>query len=78
MPIIWLIVVGAAAGFVATRLMKMETGIVQTILIGIGGALIGGLVLRFLLVLTGALAGVVGAVLGAIALIWIWKVMMER
>lgn len=78
MPVLWLIVVGAAAGFVATRLMRMETGLVQTILIGIGGALIGGLVLRFLLVVTGALAGVVGAVLGALLLIWVWKRFTDR
>lgn len=78
MPVIWLIVVGAAAGFVATRLMRMETGLVQTILIGIGGALIGGLVVRFLLVVTGALAGVVGAILGALLLIWVWKLVSRR
>ncbi|WP_417207484.1 GlsB/YeaQ/YmgE family stress response membrane protein [Antarctobacter sp.] len=73
MPIVWLIIVGAAAGFLATRLMKMDTGIVPTIAIGIGGALIGGLIIRFLLAVTGLLAGLVGAVLGAILLIWVYK-----
>ncbi|SMX40519.1 GlsB/YeaQ/YmgE family stress response membrane protein [Maliponia aquimaris] len=73
MPIIWLIIIGAAAGFIATRLMKMDTPILPTIAIGIGGALIGGLVLRFILMVGGMLAGLVGAVLGALLLIWVWK-----
>ncbi|WP_323769702.1 GlsB/YeaQ/YmgE family stress response membrane protein [Antarctobacter sp.] len=77
MPIVWLIIVGAAAGFLATRMMKMDTGIVPTIAIGIGGALIGGLVIRFLLAVTGLLAGLVGAVLGAILLIWVYKTYMR-
>ena len=65
MPVVLLIIIGAAAGFIATRLMRIEAGIVQTVLIGIGGALIGGLAIRFLVAITGALAGLVGAVLGA-------------
>ncbi|MBW4982567.1 GlsB/YeaQ/YmgE family stress response membrane protein [Mameliella sp. CS4] len=77
MHIVWLIIVGAAAGFLATRMMKMETGILPTIAIGIGGALIGGLVLRFLLTVTGLLAGLVGAVLGALLLIWVWQTYMR-
>ncbi|BBU54574.1 hypothetical protein KU6B_08390 [Mameliella alba] len=77
MHIVWLIIVGAAAGFLATRMMRMETGILPTIAIGIGGALIGGLVLRFLLTMTGLLAGLVGAVLGALLLIWVWQTFLR-
>ncbi|WP_305969163.1 MULTISPECIES: GlsB/YeaQ/YmgE family stress response membrane protein [unclassified Mameliella] len=77
MPIVWLIIIGAAAGFLATRMMKMDTGILPTIAIGIGGALIGGLILRFLLTVTGLLAGLVGAVLGALLLIWVWQTFMR-
>ncbi|WP_425098105.1 GlsB/YeaQ/YmgE family stress response membrane protein [Tropicibacter sp. S64] len=73
MGIIWLIIVGAAAGFLATRFMNLRLGTLETIGIGIGGALIGGLVLRFLLALTGMLAGLVGAVLGAMLLLWAFK-----
>lgn len=78
MPILWLIIIGAAAGFLATRFMRVETGTVETVIIGIAGALIGGLILRFLLVVTGALAGLVGAVLGAMLLLWIWKTYIRR
>lgn len=73
MHIVWLIIIGAAAGFLATRMMKMETGILPTVAIGIGGALIGGLIIRFLLAITGLMAGLVGAVLGALLLIWVYQ-----
>lgn len=73
MPIIALIIIGAAAGFIATRLMKLEASIPTTIAIGVFGALIGGFALRFLIAVTGFMAGFVGAVLGALALIWLWR-----
>jgi uncharacterized membrane protein YeaQ/YmgE (transglycosylase-associated protein family) len=78
MPVLFLIVIGAAAGFLATRFMKVETGTFATIGIGIAGALIGGLILRFLLVITGMLAGFVGAVLGAMLVIWVWDRYFRR
>ena len=73
MSIVFLIIIGAAAGFLATRLMGLQTNVVSTVAIGVFGALIGGLILRFLLSVMGALAGFVGAVLGAMLLIWLWK-----
>jgi uncharacterized membrane protein YeaQ/YmgE (transglycosylase-associated protein family) len=73
MAIIYLIIIGAAAGFIATRVMKLETDVITTIAIGVFGALIGGLILRFLLTITGFAAGFVGAVLGAMLLIWLWR-----
>ncbi|MFZ5964091.1 GlsB/YeaQ/YmgE family stress response membrane protein [Thalassococcus sp. BH17M4-6] len=73
MPILWLVIVGAAAGFLATRLMRIEAGIVQTVLLGMAGALIGGLILRFILTVGSLVGGLVGAVLGAMLLIWLWQ-----
>ncbi|KMW59261.1 hypothetical protein AIOL_004242 [Candidatus Rhodobacter oscarellae] len=73
MPLVMLIVVGAAAGYLATRLMRIDTNVVVTVSIGVLGALLGGLVLRFLLTVTGWMAGFVGAVLGAMLLIWAWR-----
>ncbi|NIY97121.1 GlsB/YeaQ/YmgE family stress response membrane protein [Salipiger sp. HF18] len=78
MPVVWLIIVGAAAGFLATRVMRVNLGVVETVGLGIAGAVIGGLGLRFLIAVTGALAGLVGAVLGAILLIWLWQIYMRR
>jgi len=73
MQFVFLIIIGAAAGFLATRLMKIEADVITTVAIGVFGALIGWVVLRFLLALTGMAAGFVGAVLGAMLLIWLWQ-----
>jgi len=73
MPIIWLVIVGAAAGFLATRLMKIEADIITTVAVGIAGALVGGLLLQVAAGLLGMIGGLVGAVLGAMAVIWIWQ-----
>ena len=73
MPFIWLLIVGAAAGFLATRILKVGLDTPTTIALGVFGALIGGLVLRGLVLLAGAGAGFVGALLGALALVWAWK-----
>lgn len=73
MGALYLIIIGAAAGFLATRLMKMETGIVATMAIGIAGALVGGTLLRIVLTAAGLLGGLIGAVAGAVLLIWLYR-----
>ena len=71
MHILALLVIGAAAGFLATRVMRVEMGTLATVMVGVAGALIGGLVIRLLLAATGAVAGLVGAILGAMIVIWV-------
>lgn len=78
MSILWLLLVGAAAGFFATRIMRVEADIPTTVAVGMAGALIGGLVLRGLMAVMGMAAGFVGAVLGAIFLVWLWQWMKSR
>lgn len=78
MSVIWLLIIGAAAGFIATRLMRIEADIVTTVVIGMLGALIGGLILRALLAVMGFGAGLVGAILGALLLIWLWQLYTGR
>ncbi|SPF78618.1 hypothetical protein ALP8811_02547 [Aliiroseovarius pelagivivens] len=73
MSVIFLIIVGAAAGFLATRIMDVRTDVPTTIAIGVGGALISGLLMRFLLAIGSIAFGAIGAVLGAILLIWLWQ-----
>lgn len=73
MPLVALLVVGVAVGFLASRLLKVNLDTPSTIALGVLGALIGGLVLRGLTMLTGIGAGFVGAFLGALILIWDWK-----
>jgi uncharacterized membrane protein YeaQ/YmgE (transglycosylase-associated protein family) len=75
---LFLIIVGIAAGFLATRLMQIEADVPTTIAIGVAGALIGGLLLRSIVALTSWAAGLVGAVLGAMALIWLYKTYIAR
>ena len=78
MQIVWLIIVGAAAGFIATRLLKLETDLVTTIAIGMVGALLGGLLLQVAAGILGMLGGFVGAVLGAMLVIWLWEQIKKR
>ncbi|MEM1007130.1 MAG: GlsB/YeaQ/YmgE family stress response membrane protein [Pseudomonadota bacterium] len=78
MPVVALIVIGAAAGFLATRLMRVQADIPTTMLIGIVGALVGGFLLRTLVTVAGWLSGFVGAVLGALLVIWIWQTYLRR
>lgn len=78
MSVVFLIIIGVAAGFLATRIMGIESDIITTIAIGIAGALIGGFVLRALLTVMGMIAGLVGAVLGALVLIWLWQTYIKR
>jgi uncharacterized membrane protein YeaQ/YmgE (transglycosylase-associated protein family) len=74
MPLILLIVIiGAAAGFLATRFMRVQTDVLTTIAIGVIGSVIGWLILRILVAVTGAVAIFVGAVLGAVLLLWLWQ-----
>jgi len=78
MPILILVVIGAAAGFLATRFMRVQTDVPTTIAIGIGGALVGWFLLRFLVSISGWVAAFVGAVIGAMALIWLWQKYVSR
>ena len=77
MSFIWLIVIGAAAGFLATRLMGVQLGVPQTIAVGVLGAIIGGVTLRVLITAMGAAAGFIGALIGAIALLWAYKTFIQ-
>ena len=76
--LILLIIVGTAAGFIATRMFKLEIGVPQTIDIGVLGAVIGRWLLRLLLAALGIFAGLLGAILGAVALIMLYQKFVEK
>ncbi len=65
MGIIFLLIIGALAGYVATRMTDIEAGVPLMIGIGVLGALVGGLILSTLLVIIGFAASLVGAVVGS-------------
>ncbi len=74
MPAFLLIaLIGAAAGFLATRVMRVQTDVPTTVVIGIAGAVIGWFALRLVVALTGCVAIFAGAVAGAVGLIWAWR-----
>jgi len=68
-----LVVIGAAAGMLATRLMKVNMDLPSAMGLGVLGALFGGLVLRLVLTAGGWMITFVLAVMGAMALIWLWQ-----
>jgi uncharacterized membrane protein YeaQ/YmgE (transglycosylase-associated protein family) len=76
--ILLLAVIGAAAGYVATRLMKVDADLPTAMGIGVLGALIGGLGLRLLLTVGGWFVTFVLALAGSIALIWVWQQITKR
>jgi uncharacterized membrane protein YeaQ/YmgE (transglycosylase-associated protein family) len=76
--LVLLVVIGAAAGYVATRIMRVNTDLPTAMGIGVLGALVGGLGLRMLLTAGGWVVTFVLALLGAMALIWIWQRLFTR
>jgi len=73
MSVLFLIIIGVAAGFIASKVMKTELSLVETIAIGVLGAIIGGLVLRGLIAAGSLIFGLVGAIVGACILIWLYQ-----
>ena len=71
--LLFLVVIGAAAGLLATRLMRVEADLPTAMGIGVLGALVGGLALRLIVTVGGWAVTFVLAVMGAMALIWIWQ-----
>lgn len=68
-----LALVGVAAGFIATKVMKVNLSTAETIAIGVLGAIVGGLILRVLIAASSAIFGLVGAIVGACLLIWLYQ-----
>jgi uncharacterized membrane protein YeaQ/YmgE (transglycosylase-associated protein family) len=68
-----LIVVGALAGVLATRLMRMNTDLPTAMIVGVLGAVVGGMGFRFLMTSAGWVGAFVLALLGSLVLLWLWK-----
>ena len=78
MNFLLILIVGAAAGFLATRFMRVQLDVVTTILLGVVGAGASWLVLRLVYRLMGSGLMFVGAIAGAMALIWVWQRFFNR
>lgn len=71
--VLLLVLIGAAAGYVATRLMRVDVDLPTAMGIGVLGAIIGGLGLRMVLTAGGWAVTFVLALLGSLALLWLWQ-----
>ena len=73
MSIIWLLIVGAIAGWIAGQIMKGSGyGAVGNIVIGIVGAFVGGNIFGLLGISAGGTIGtIIMAVIGAVILIYV-------
>lgn len=78
MPVVLLLVVGAAAGYVATRAMRVNVDLPSAMGIGMIGAVLGGLGLRLLLSAAPWFIMFVVAVLAAMGMIWLWQRFFDR
>jgi uncharacterized membrane protein YeaQ/YmgE (transglycosylase-associated protein family) len=74
------IIIGGIAGWIAERATHSNMGILANVLLGIVGALFLNAVLRLVNVIPpeGWLAQLVVAAVGAILLIWIWRLFRGR
>ncbi|WP_126978456.1 GlsB/YeaQ/YmgE family stress response membrane protein [Frigidibacter oleivorans] len=73
MGILTLIIIGAAAGYLAARMLRIGEDPLLTVGLGIVGAVLGGLLLRVVAAVLGWIAVLLGAVAGALLLIWLWQ-----
>lgn len=72
MSILWFIIIGGIAGFLASKVLKKEPfGMVGNIAIGIAGAFIGGWLIGRLMDFAGLVGDLLTALLGAIILLWL-------
>jgi uncharacterized membrane protein YeaQ/YmgE (transglycosylase-associated protein family) len=78
----WLgaIIIGGIAGWIAEKVMESQMGIIANILLGIAGALVLNAILAAFHVIppTGWLGQLVVGAVGAILLIWLWRVIRGR
>jgi uncharacterized membrane protein YeaQ/YmgE (transglycosylase-associated protein family) len=74
--LIWYIIVGLIAGFVAKSVMHMHMTLLWTVVLGIVGSIVGGLVTHlFMRPKPGAQfhpAGIIVSILGAILVLFLW------
>jgi len=81
MGILWTIIIGFVAGVIAKFIMpgKDPGGIIITILLGIGGALLAGFLGRQLgWYQPGEGAGLIAAVIGAILILFLYRLFKGR
>ena len=71
MHLIFALLVGLAAGWIASQIMKSPRGMVGNLVVGVAGAFIGSFLARMIgLGATSLLGSLILATIGAVILIW--------
>lgn len=80
MSVVWWIVVGLIAGWAAGKIMKGGGyGVVVDIVLGIVGAVVGGWLMGLVGIYSGSFIGtIIIAIIGAVFLIWLSRVLKKR
>ena len=82
MGILWMIIIGLIAGAIAKLIMpgKDPGGIVMTIILGIAGSFVGGLLANMLGMGSDrdSTAGLIGSVIGAIIILAVYRMIAGR
>lgn len=74
MSLIWSLILGAIAGFIATGIMQERSSWVKNILLGIGGGFVGGLVFGLIgMSAHGTIANLIVSIIGACICIWLGR-----
>jgi len=71
--IAWYAVIGLVAGFIAARVMKLRGNPFYYMLLGVAGAVIGGVLYQILGSILSFMFNLIVATVGAIILIMIWR-----
>lgn len=80
MSFIWMLIIGLIAGAIAKLIMpgKDPGGIIVTMLLGVAGAFVGGFLFRMLGFGDEGPAGLIGAIIGALILLGIYRLVIGR
>ena len=80
MSLIWMLIIGLIAGAIAKLIMpgKDPGGIIVTMLLGVAGAFVGGFLFRALGIGGEGPAGLIGAIIGALILLAIYRMVVGR
>ena len=80
MEFIWMLIIGLIAGAIAKLIMpgKDPGGIIVTMLLGVAGAFLGGFLFRALGFGGDGAAGLIGAIVGALILLALYRLFTRR
>ncbi len=80
MHLLWFLLIGLVAGWLAGKLTKGSGfGVVGDIVLGVIGAFVGGLLFRIIgLSATGTIGSLIVATVGAVVLVWLVRAIKGR